>query len=215
MRIFSALCALSVIFAAGNVQASTTIELPLNGTTTIVGPYPPEPTTADTAYDPNSYARIQISIVINNPLPLITAIYPYAQSGYEFAIGAGGGPDYYPYYVLEDFAAHNTPGPGYDSQYMQLAVSAELNDPTQILLLSQDENTISTFASQVFGYNYSFDPDLSYYFSIYATLPDGYSVAAVPEPSTWAMLLIGFAGIGFASYRRSRRQYTLIPNVAM
>jgi hypothetical protein len=31
---------------------------------------------------------------------------------------------------------------------------------------------------------------------------------AVPEPSTWAMLLIGFAGIGFASYRRPRRQYT-------
>ena len=25
---------------------------------------------------------------------------------------------------------------------------------------------------------------------------------SVPEPSTWAMLLIGFAGIGFASYRR-------------
>jgi hypothetical protein len=25
---------------------------------------------------------------------------------------------------------------------------------------------------------------------------------AVPEPSTWAMLLIGFAGIGFAAYRR-------------
>jgi hypothetical protein len=29
-------------------------------------------------------------------------------------------------------------------------------------------------------------------------------VSAVPEPATWAMLLIGFAGIGFASYRRSR-----------
>jgi hypothetical protein len=27
--------------------------------------------------------------------------------------------------------------------------------------------------------------------------------SAVPEPSTWAMLLIGFAGIGFASYHRS------------
>jgi hypothetical protein len=27
-------------------------------------------------------------------------------------------------------------------------------------------------------------------------------VAAVPEASTWAMLLIGFAGIGFAAYRR-------------
>jgi hypothetical protein len=27
----------------------------------------------------------------------------------------------------------------------------------------------------------------------------------VPEPSTWAMRLIGFAAIGFAGYRRSRR----------
>jgi hypothetical protein len=27
-------------------------------------------------------------------------------------------------------------------------------------------------------------------------------VSGVPEPSTWAMLLIGFAGIGFAAYRR-------------
>lgn len=28
--------------------------------------------------------------------------------------------------------------------------------------------------------------------------------SAVPEPSTWAMLLIGFAGIGFAGWRGSR-----------
>jgi hypothetical protein len=28
--------------------------------------------------------------------------------------------------------------------------------------------------------------------------------AAVPEPSTWAMMLIGFAGLGFAGYRRTR-----------
>ena len=31
------------------------------------------------------------------------------------------------------------------------------------------------------------------------------SVAAVPEPSTWAMLLIGFAGIGFMAYRRKSK----------
>ena len=30
---------------------------------------------------------------------------------------------------------------------------------------------------------------------------------AVPEPSTWAMLLIGFAGIGFGSYKRKHLRY--------
>jgi hypothetical protein len=31
---------------------------------------------------------------------------------------------------------------------------------------------------------------------------DGASIAAVPEPSTWAMMILGFAGIGFLAYRR-------------
>jgi PEP-CTERM motif len=30
------------------------------------------------------------------------------------------------------------------------------------------------------------------------------SGAVVPEPSTWAMMLLGFAGLGFAAYRRNR-----------
>ena len=29
-------------------------------------------------------------------------------------------------------------------------------------------------------------------------------IASVPEPSTWAMLLIGFAGIGFMAYERRK-----------
>jgi hypothetical protein len=31
-------------------------------------------------------------------------------------------------------------------------------------------------------------------------------VAAVPEPSTWAMMVLGFAGLGFLSYRKTRRK---------
>lgn len=30
-------------------------------------------------------------------------------------------------------------------------------------------------------------------------------IGAVPEPSTWAMMLIGFAGLGFMAYRRTRK----------
>jgi hypothetical protein len=32
-----------------------------------------------------------------------------------------------------------------------------------------------------------------------------WAVTAVPEPSTWAMLLLGFAGIGFMAYRRKSK----------
>ena len=29
-------------------------------------------------------------------------------------------------------------------------------------------------------------------------------IEAAPEPSTWAMMLLGFAGLGFAGYRKTR-----------
>jgi hypothetical protein len=32
----------------------------------------------------------------------------------------------------------------------------------------------------------------------------GLSLTA-PEPSTWAMMVVGFAGLGFAGYRKSRK----------
>jgi hypothetical protein len=33
---------------------------------------------------------------------------------------------------------------------------------------------------------------------------------AVPEPSTWAMMILGFAGIGFMGYRLSRKNTTAL-----
>jgi len=34
--------------------------------------------------------------------------------------------------------------------------------------------------------------------------------ASTPEPSTWAMMVLGFAGLGFAGYRRMRRAEAII-----
>jgi hypothetical protein len=36
-----------------------------------------------------------------------------------------------------------------------------------------------------------------------------FNIAAVPEPSTWAMMILGFAGIGFMAYRRKQNGSTL------
>ena len=35
---------------------------------------------------------------------------------------------------------------------------------------------------------------------------DFVTLTAVPEPATWAMLLMGFAGLGWAGYRRAKRR---------
>jgi hypothetical protein len=46
------------------------------------------------------------------------------------------------------------------------------------------------------------------------SLTDTPEVAAVPEPSSWAMMMLGFAGVGFLSYRRTRRNGGLSLRIA-
>jgi hypothetical protein len=41
-----------------------------------------------------------------------------------------------------------------------------------------------------------------------------FTVAAVPEPSTWAMLVLGFAGIGYMTYRHRKQMDRLAPLVS-
>jgi PEP-CTERM motif len=49
--------------------------------------------------------------------------------------------------------------------------------------------------------DFSFDGPVSTFAMEHLAFP---ATAPVPEPSTWAMLLIGFAGLGFVRYRASR-----------
>ena len=35
------------------------------------------------------------------------------------------------------------------------------------------------------------------------------NVGAVPEPATWAMMMLGFAGIGYAGLRRTKSPLAL------
>jgi hypothetical protein len=49
---------------------------------------------------------------------------------------------------------------------------------------------------------FSINPNGTYLFDNGTFTTD---VAAVPEPSTWAMMVLGFAGVGFMAYRRKNK----------
>jgi hypothetical protein len=71
-------------------------------------------------------------------------------------------------------------------------------DANSVLLTTLVDNT---FSHGQFGL-YDFDAAMSFSnLTVSGSLVSG----AVPEPSTWAMMLLGFAGLGFA-FRESRRK---------
>jgi hypothetical protein len=60
---------------------------------------------------------------------------------------------------------------------------------------------------------YEYVPNVGYAVAVTGTFavstPEASSSAvSAPEPSTWAMLLLGFAGLGFAGYRKANRDVT-------
>jgi PEP-CTERM motif len=70
----------------------------------------------------------------------------------------------------------------------------------------------SFFHDDVIDLGADFGPniDLTFGYTLVADGPGGFGFdfaisGAVPEPSTWAMMLVGFAGLGFAGYRSTRR----------
>jgi hypothetical protein len=69
----------------------------------------------------------------------------------------------------------------------------------------------SFFRDDVIDLGADFGPniDLTFGYTLIANGSGGFGFdlaigAAVPEPSAWAMMLLGFAGLGYAGYRRAR-----------
>ncbi len=79
--------------------------------------------------------------------------------------------------------------------------------PGSTLMAGQSYTFDLLFSEQVFGEN---DSPAIGTFQFYDTHTAGAFVTAgaspVPEPSTWAMVLVGFVGLGYAGYRGSRKK---------
>jgi hypothetical protein len=80
--------------------------------------------------------------------------------------------------------------------------------PGTLKCVSSDEQRVSGFGTHFLlsGFlNLSDPPEGGLSFNIDSSIAPGHTLyGSAPEPSTWAMMLIGFAGLGYAGYRRAR-----------
>jgi hypothetical protein len=93
-------------------------------------------------------------------------------------------------------AAGSLPGETYQGSTSQVCCNFDLSASGALLHLSVSGLSLDG-ASSVSGYE--FDDGIR-------LIASGSLTSAVPEPATWAMMILGFAGIGFMAYRRKSKQ---------
>jgi hypothetical protein len=71
------------------------------------------------------------------------------------------------------------------------------------VIAGSSDRSIGVFLDPLFSIDPNFVGANNY--SIETSFGIGNDVGAVPEPSTWAMMIIGFAGVGFMAYRRKSK----------
>jgi len=101
-----------------------------------------------------------------------------------------------------------TGGSGFQSMTLDIIANGKDIVATTFRSLSTAE---SFFRDDVINLGSSLGPnvDLTVAYSLMANGPGGFDFdfavgGAVPETSTWAMMLIGFGGLGFLSYRQRK-----------
>ncbi len=108
-----------------------------------------------------------------------------------------------------DFAAYVNPVNGqfvfHDNQQGFAIFAYDSSDPNFTTFVSiLADNPVSGIVKDQFnalnhGTPYAGFPTAGYWTASFPV------VAAVPEPSTWAMMMLGFAGVGFMAYRRKSK----------
>ena len=106
-------------------------------------------------------------------------------------------------YVLNFYLSGNPDG---NPATKTLDVSI-VNDPSYsyTTTINQDHSlnyTLETLDFTATGPTATLSFDSTTLNSPYGPVIGGVSISAVPEPSTWAMMILGFMGIGFMAYRR-------------
>jgi hypothetical protein len=205
MTIKSALAV--AVFAAATIFSAQAQAVPMvtyTWTTTSegFGPVVGEPSSAT--------FQVPLSDVVNGVISQfdITNIQlTYPGLTFNSAVTSGGG---------NDFSAFVNPLTGafiFHDDQQGLSVEAfagtSINDTTTFLSITVDQvahtpsGQLLTSVQDQFNAINGGNPDAGFPTAGFwtASFP---TVAAVPEPSTWAMMILGFCGVGFMAYRRKK-----------
>jgi hypothetical protein len=186
-KLVVAICLLLTFSASGRAQASTVVDI---GTTTFVVPQngdldlsgtPAEGTfniVGSPTFSGSGFAILNMDATIDG------ASYSIQTSLGTCPVGYCGG---FPYVTDNVYGLHHGPG-GYSTFLI-----SNLEDPTLAISSSW---TLELFQGDIVV-------PADYQVQISVSLPAG--VAAVPELSTWVMLILSFVGIGAMAYRRSHK----------
>jgi hypothetical protein len=101
--------------------------------------------------------------------------------------------------------AGTTTGTGTDdlSEVLSNGVSLTLNAPGATSAMFSAIGSLSVVKDQSDFAGSAGSADSSILGNAFSTTPENaVTTAAVPEPSTWAMMLLGFAGLGYVAFRR-------------
>jgi hypothetical protein len=189
-KLILAICLLLAFSAWSRTEASTVVDIgtttfvvPQNGTLDLSGPIP-EPAqgifniVGSPTYSGSGFAVLNMYAFVDG------ASYSIQTSLGTCPVGYCGS---FPYVTDNVYGLHHGPG-GYSTFLI-----SNLDDPA--LTIS------SNWTLQVFQGSIVVPAD--YQVQISVSLPAG--VAAVPEPSIWAMMILGFFGVGIVAYRRQNK----------
>ena len=172
-------------FNAGQSFGTGSVWSVISGSVDLIGTYwNPPPTT------PNGF-----SVDLNGNAP--------GAISQTFTLSAGT-------YTVGFYLSGNPDG-GPSSKTVDVTLGSTVADPsfTYIATINGDHTLTyvqETFTQPVSGGSVALtfygDPNAGAYGPV---IGDVSVTAAVPEPSTWAMMILGFAGIGFMAYRRKSK----------
>jgi hypothetical protein len=187
-KLIVAVCLLIVFSPCGNAEASTivdigtmTLEVPQNGTVDLGGLIPPAAQgtfeiIGNPSFSGTGFAVLDRTAVVNG-------------ASYDILTALGTCPP---------LACHDLPfvtdtfyGPHPGATGLSIFPISNV-DPT--LAVASSWSLLFVQGNIVVPSDYQVE--------IAVSLPTG--VAAIPEPSTWAMLILGFVGIGTMTYRQTR-----------